>query len=59
MSLNKAVENLKFDKRLLDLNLRLGRLTQDEYNQHLKGLADLEADSSKVDLEESDAEQNQ
>jgi hypothetical protein len=56
MSLNKAVENLKFDKRLLDLNLRLGRLTQDEYNQHLKGLEDLESDSSKVDLEESDAE---
>lgn len=56
MSLNKAVENLKFDKRLLDLNLRLGRLTQDEYNQHLKGLKDLESDSSKVDLEEPDQE---
>lgn len=52
MSLNKAVENLKFDKRILEINLRLGRLTQDEYNQHLSGLADLEADSSKVDLEE-------
>lgn len=56
MSLNKAVENLKFDKRLLDLNLRLGRLTQDEYNQHLKSLEDLEVDSAKLDLEESDAE---
>jgi hypothetical protein len=54
MSLNKAVENLKFDKRILEINLRLGRLTQDEYNQHLKSLADLEADSSKVDLEEGD-----
>lgn len=56
MSLNKAVENLKFDKRLLDLNLRLGRLTQEEYSQHLQNLTDLEADSAKVDLEESDAE---
>ena len=29
MSLNKAYEKLKFDKRLLDLNLRLGNLTQE------------------------------
>jgi hypothetical protein len=56
MSLNKAVENLKFDKRLLDLNLRLGRVTQDEYNQHLMALTDLESDSENLDLEESDSE---
>ena len=53
MSLNKAVENLKFDKRLLDLNLRLGRVTQEEYDQHLNQLTDLESDSSRLDLEES------
>ena len=57
MLLNKAVENLKFDKRLLELNLSLGRLTQTEYNQHLKNLTDLEADSLKVDLEEPDLDQ--
>lgn len=59
MSLNKAVENLKFDKRLLDLNLRLGRLTEAEYNEHIKQLADLEADSLKLDIEnKSDDEMN-
>lgn len=51
MSLNKAVENLKFDMRLLDLNLRLGRLTQSEYDQHIKSLTDLESDSVKIDLD--------
>lgn len=58
MSLNKAVDNLKFDKRLLDLNLRLGRLTQAEYDQHSKELVDLESDSLKVDLEEKTTELN-
>jgi hypothetical protein len=58
MSLNKAVENLKFDSRLLDLNLRLGRLTQAEYDQYIKTLADLESDSLKIDLENKAHEAN-
>lgn len=58
MSLNKAVENLKFDSRLLDINLRLGRLTQAEYDQHIKALADLESDALKIDLENKTNESN-
>ncbi len=58
MSLNKAVENLKFDKRLLDLNLRLGRLTQAEYDQHVKALTDLESDALKIDLENKSNDAN-
>lgn len=58
MSLNKAVENLKFDSRLLDINLRLGRITQAEYDQHIKSLADLESDSLKIDLENKTNEPN-
>lgn len=49
--LNRSIEKLKFDKRLLDLNLRLGLLTQTEYDQHVKSLEDLEANSEKLDLE--------
>lgn len=56
MSLNKALENLKFDKRLVDINVRQGRLTQEEYDQHLKTLKDLEADVEKLNLEDSDTE---
>lgn len=58
MSLNKAVENLKYDMRLLDLNLRLGRLTQAEYDQHIKSLQDLEAESAKIDLETKSSDSN-
>ena len=58
MSLNKAVENLKFDKRLTDLNIRLGRLTQEEHDQNQKQLVDLESESSKLDIENSANEEN-
>lgn len=53
MSLNKALENMKFDSRLLDLNLRLGRLTQEEYDAHIKSLEDLEKNAEKIDIEDS------
>lgn len=58
MSLNKAVENLKFDMRLLDLNLRLGRITQAEHDQYIKSLQDLESESTKIDLETKTNEAN-
>lgn len=58
MSLNKAVENLKYDSRLLEMNLRMGRLTQAEYDQHIKQLQDLEGDSLKIDLENKTNELN-
>ena len=58
MSLNKAVENLKFDMRLLEINLRLGRITQAEHDQYIKSLQDLEADSLKIDLEAKTNEPN-
>lgn len=58
MSLNKALENLKFDKRLLELNLKLGRVTQQEIDQNNKGLQDLEAQSEKLDIEKEENEIN-
>ncbi len=51
MSLNKSVENLKFDKRLFEINLRLGRVTQEEIEKYDKNLIDLESDSEKIDIE--------
>lgn len=58
MSLNKALENLKFDKRLLELNLKLGRVTQQEVDAHSKSLQDLEAQSEKLDLEKEEQDIN-
>lgn len=54
MSLNKALLNLKFDKRLLDLNLKQGRITKEEYEQFEKSLPDLESSCEKLDLEKEE-----
>ncbi len=54
MSLNKALEGLKFDKRLVELNIKLGRVTQQEVDQNDKNLQDLEAQSEKLDLDQED-----
>lgn len=55
MSLNKALENLKFDKRLIDLNIKMGRLTQEEATAYNKSLQDLEANSEKIEIEKEDS----
>lgn len=58
MSLNKALENLKFDKRLVELNLKLGRVTQAEIDKNTQNLPDLEAQCEKLDIEKEDKDLN-
>lgn len=58
MSLNKALEDLKFDKRLTEINLRLGRITQEEVDKQIAGLEDLESQVEKLDLESEKSENN-
>lgn len=54
MSLDKALENLKFDKRLTELNLRLGRITQEEVQKNLQSLEDLQAQVENLELDKVD-----
>lgn len=56
MSLNKALQDLKFDKRLFEINMRLGRLSPEEIEKYNKSLTDLEAQSEKLDIENSNGE---
>jgi hypothetical protein len=56
MSLNKALEDLKFDKRLIDLNVKMGRVTKEQMDQNTKNLPDLESQCEKLDLEKEDQE---
>lgn len=42
---------LKFDKRLLEINLKSGTITEEEYKQHLTALADDEANSETLKLD--------
>lgn len=58
MSLNKALNNLKFDKRLIELNLKLGRITKAEVADAMKNLPDLEDQCEKLDLEKEDKDLN-
>ena len=54
MSLKKALENLKYDKRLIELNIKLGRLSKSEIDQHNSALADVEAQSEKLNIEKEE-----
>ncbi|MCM2354533.1 MAG: hypothetical protein NDI63_13030 [Pseudobdellovibrio sp.] len=57
-TLNKALEDLKFDKRLTELNLRLGRITKEEVEKQINSLEDLESQVEKLDLESEKSENN-
>lgn len=54
MSLNKALENLKFDKRLLEMNVRMGVIKKEDIVQFEKSMIDLESQSEKLDIEKED-----
>ena len=58
MSLNKALNNLKFDKRLVELNLKQGRITKADIVESIKNLPDLEDQCEKLDLEKEDKDLN-
>lgn len=45
--LHKAMQDLKFDKRMFEWNLRNGHITKEELKKHLEQLPD---DANKVDL---------
>ena len=54
MSLNKALQDLKFDSRLFELNMKQGRLTKEEIEQHQKSLEDLESSCEKINIEKEE-----
>lgn len=58
MSLNKALEDLKFDNRLTELNIRLGRITQEEVDKKNAALEDLSSQVEQLDLDSEKAEIN-
>jgi len=58
MSLNKALEDLKFDKRLTELNLRLGRITQEEVQKNVQSLEDLQHNVENLELDKADDSDN-
>lgn len=53
-NLDKALENLKFDKRMTNWNMSNNVLTEEELKQHLANLQDLSAKAVEVTLESTD-----
>lgn len=51
MSLDKAMKNLKFDKRLTEWHVNNGQLSKEELEAHLKSLPDM---AHNVDLSSKD-----
>lgn len=51
-NLDKALDNLKFDKRMMDWNLTNKVITQAEVDAVKKSLQDLTNNSTPLDLEE-------
>jgi hypothetical protein len=52
MDLNKALENLKYDSRMKDWNVKQGVLTRDDLEKHLKTLKDSTTDCENLTLED-------
>jgi hypothetical protein len=52
MDLSKALENLKFDTRMKDWNVKQGIVTKDDLDKNIKNLKDDAANSEEVTLED-------
>lgn len=58
MRLKPAMEKLKFDKRMIDLNLRNNVVSDSEYDTHKNSLQDLEGSYENISIEEGAAPAN-
>ncbi len=52
MDLNQALENLKFDIRMRDWNLKQGLIKNEDWDSYLKSLTDSSSASEPVTLED-------
>ena len=54
--LQEQMKLLKFDKRLLEINLKSGALSEADYNSYLNQLKDLTNQSEKLVLDDSNSD---
>lgn len=59
MSLAKALNSLKFDKRLTEINLKKGHVTKEEMDQHLQSLPDVGQNIDLVKLGRESQDMNE
>lgn len=44
---------MKYDRRLLDLNLRLGQITQEEYGKFVEAQPDVADNAANLEIDET------
>ncbi len=54
MGLKQKIYDIKFDKRLIEFNLKNSHISPSEYKQFLKELEDLSQNSNSVTLDEDE-----
>ncbi|GIL18785.1 MAG: hypothetical protein BroJett040_25360 [Oligoflexia bacterium] len=59
MSLDKAMQAMKFDVRLLEYQLATGQITKEEVQKYLSQLPDSSENSENLNLEEKTSGQDQ
>lgn len=52
LNLIKSNEDMRFDSRMIDWNLKNGLITQSEYETHLNSLKDSAANMTHINLED-------
>ena len=57
MSLDKALKNIKFDKRLTEIHVHRGIVTKDEVEKYNKDLPDLASNVEYVSLTAADPDE--
>lgn len=56
-SLDKAMKNLKFDKRMTEINLNNSQLSKEELKKYLEQLPDLAQNVDLLNMMDSETEQ--
>jgi len=54
ITLKKAMDEKKFDTRLIELHLQTGKISQQEYAEYLKSLKDCQDNAAVLQLSDSD-----
>lgn len=57
MSLAKAMQNLKYDKRLTERNLTTGQVSNEEWKKHLEQLPDMSHNIETLTMENDESDQ--
>ncbi len=53
MGLKQKIHDIQFDKRLIEFNLKNGKISEAEYKQFLEGLEDSSSNSETVRFDET------